>query len=477
MIKRTLITILLLTLLPVCFNNAWSADSSTDCYGDDCVLMLLFNGEDALINHTVTAGGNAQLDTAQKKFGTASLLLDGTGDFLTVSASRSFEADIGTGDFCVECWYRPGTGVSGTFNPFFSAPSYTDYIHFAVSDENELWGTVSSLQVVSTALTWTVGQWYHCAFTRIGSYLDLYRDGVSVRRVGDSAAIAPVSEAAMLIGKATYGSARYTVGHIDEFRLSSTSRYSANFTPSTTAFETGPNTMMLLHMDGTDTSTTIKDDNNIGDYSISNHQLTFNDDAQLDTAQKVFGTASILLDGTDDYVSIPDSDDWAFGSGDFNIDFWVRFSSVAGNTTFMGQYDSGGTDIGWFFQWDQGSSLLRFLYTTDGDNVLAKTFAWSPSVDTDYHIALSRSSDNLMAFIDGTQIGSTESLSGVTLWDSSDVFGIGVVGGVTSVNEMNGWMDEIRIVKGEALWTANFTPPTAAYTECSDSIRRFICIE
>ena len=51
---------------------------------------------------------------------------------------------------------------------------------------------------------------------------------------------------------------------------------------------------------------------------------TFGGTAQLDTAQKEFGTAALLLDGNSDYVTYPDSDDWSFGTGDFTIDFWIR---------------------------------------------------------------------------------------------------------------------------------------------------------
>src|SRR3990167_8969973 len=108
-------------------------------------------------------------------------------------------------------------------------------------------------------------------------------------------------------------------------------------------------TKLLLHGDGSDASTTITDE--IG------KTVTAVGNAQLDTAQKKFGTASILLDGTGDYATVPDSDDWNFGAGDFTIDFWVRFNGVAESEAFCGQ-DQDATNH-WYFAWD-GTTTLTF---------------------------------------------------------------------------------------------------------------------
>ena len=80
-------------------------------------------------------------------------------------------------------------------------------------------------------------------------------------------------------------------------------------------------TKALLHFDGADTSTTITDE--------SGKTWTPAGTAQIDTAQYKW-TSSLLLDGNSDYISTPDHDDFNVGSGDFTIDFWVRFNSVPG---------------------------------------------------------------------------------------------------------------------------------------------------
>ena len=81
-------------------------------------------------------------------------------------------------------------------------------------------------------------------------------------------------------------------------------------------------TKLLLHFDGTDGSTTFVDS------SPSGKTVTAVGNAQIDTAQYKFGGASGLFDGNGDYLSVPDSDDWYFGTGDFTIDAWARFANA-----------------------------------------------------------------------------------------------------------------------------------------------------
>ena len=91
-------------------------------------------------------------------------------------------------------------------------------------------------------------------------------------------------------------------------------------------------TKSLLHFDGADASTTFTDE--------SGKTFTARGNAQLDTAQQKFGTASGLFDGTGDYIDTPDHADWFLGTGDFTIDFWVRFSDVAVDQGFCAQWAS-----------------------------------------------------------------------------------------------------------------------------------------
>lgn len=216
-------------------------------------------------------------------------------------------------------------------------------------------------------------------------------------------------------------------------------------------------TKALLHFNGSDASITFTDE--------TGKTWTANGNAQIDTAQSVFGGASGLFDGTGDYLSTSDSDDFAFGTGDFTIDLRVRFNVLPTSITYkilfsqhenssnyyiFGLYNNAGTYQFEFFQVVGGAANIDILKNA---NSIA-TGVW-------YHVALVRSGNNWYIFQDGTQLGST-----VVDADSVSNFSaspnIGRWAFDTSY-DFNGWIDEFRISKGIARWTANFTPPTKPY--------------
>ena len=204
-------------------------------------------------------------------------------------------------------------------------------------------------------------------------------------------------------------------------------------------------TKLLLHCDGTDASTTFTDSE-----LEPIKTVTANGNAQLDTAQKKFGTASGLFDGTGDYLSIPDHADWDFGTGDFTIDFWVRYSSVT--TLYLSRRIKGGSG-NWNDFYYNGTNII--IYINDSAVI---TTAWTPSANTWYHVEYGRSGTNVRVFIDGVQQGSTGTSSANIVGTDEFNFGWDAAAG-----SLNGWLYEIRISKGIARHTANFTPNTVSY--------------
>jgi len=213
-------------------------------------------------------------------------------------------------------------------------------------------------------------------------------------------------------------------------------------------------TKLMLHCDGADESTSFPD------ASASNHTVTANGNAQVDTAQKVFGTGSGLFDavaGT--FLSIPNSADFNFGDGDFTIDFRLRFISTANPQVFMGR--NGTSDHSFACYYNSGN--LRFAGYWNG-STQDEGFAWTPSINTWYHIAFIRNGANLKVHVNGIQVGSTYNISNYAIRDASSIFYLGE--NVEDLGyRLNGYMDEIRISKGIARWTTDFTPPTEAYKE------------
>ena len=200
--------------------------------------------------------GDSQLDTAQKKFGTASILLDGTEDNVKVATDEDF--GFGSANFCLEAFIRPGS-VTGTQRIFDlrdnsatdTAPTmYLDgtTLHYAVGNTSQINGG-----------TLATNTFYHVAVARSGGTTKLFLDGTELGTYTDANDYG--STKPLIIGSDYQASPTQAFnGHIDEVRVSKASaRFTAGFTPTTTEYGSDINTVLLLHANGTDASTTFTD--------------------------------------------------------------------------------------------------------------------------------------------------------------------------------------------------------------------------
>jgi hypothetical protein len=207
---------------------------------------------------------------------------------------------------------------------------------------------------------------------------------------------------------------------------------------------------LLLHCNGADGSTTFTDD------SPAARAITVVGDTHIDTAVSVFGGASARFDGAGDRLTAAASSDFDFGSGDFTVELRGRVDSTAGNGVFVTYTPNGGaaawllrrTGAAWQFQVYSGSGFY-------GNS----TFG-TADVDTFYHLALVRDGNNLRRFVNGVGADVID-VTGVTLATLADPSL--QIGGVFTNDPLAGWVDEIRITKGVARYTADFTPPTAEF--------------
>lgn len=224
-------------------------------------------------------------------------------------------------------------------------------------------------------------------------------------------------------------------------------------------------TVLLLHCDGTDASTTFTDDSTGG--VGSPHTVTANGNAQIDTAQSKFGGASGLFDGTGDYLSIPDSADWSLGTDDFTIDMWVRLNANTARYFILSQGNDVDNQMWLGLNMTETTSQggLFFLVKSSGADVIRikqdSNTGWDNG--TWYHIAVTRNGSTYRIFRDGTQLATVENTDSLADFTSAMNIGRNQFG-ETGWVDFNGWLDEIRFSKDMARWTANFTPPTEAYS-------------
>lgn len=204
-------------------------------------------------------------------------------------------------------------------------------------------------------------------------------------------------------------------------------------------------TVLMLHFDGSDGSTTMTDS------SASAKTCTAEGNAQIDTAQSKFGGSSLLLDNSGDDVTCADHADWDFGTGAYTVQTWVRFNTISTDPFIV---RNGASDFRW--QMDDANTMA---VCQEG---ACDTVAWSPSTSTWYFIEVTRSGSSIRFFVDGSQQGSTQT-GAEDIQGTSAIF----IGNSVGVNYFDGWMDDFRILKGVAAHTANYTAPTSALPDSS----------
>jgi hypothetical protein len=190
---------------------------------------------------TVTAFGNAQISTAQGKFGTASIAFDGNGDYVQSADNPAF--DISSGNFTIECFVYPlgstDRGICSKRN--VGAPegfALEVRATGAVWLRNKIDGTYSDVNFQTATGLVSNSAWTHIALVRDGSLFSIYVNGTS-RATRTSAGLLDNPPRALVIGKSTSDASNENPfnGYIDEFRLTKgVARYTANFTPPTAAF-------------------------------------------------------------------------------------------------------------------------------------------------------------------------------------------------------------------------------------------------
>lgn len=425
-------------------------------------------------------GGDVQVASGAYKFGGGSYYFDGLGDYIEVPFSEDWA--FGAGRFTIDFWAQ-----------FVSVSSDLGLIAQVVDDNNrwqlgwEFGGTLqfyardSDGMIAKYELNWTpsTDQWYHIALVRDGSSILLFIDGVkqSWDTVDTSIGSSPMPElsAPLSVGRSRYGSAwQYLHGYIDEVRITKNKAiWTANFlvpdlkmdavesdtvllVPGTADVRTN----LLLHLDGEDGST------DFPDTSSGQHTLVADGNAQIDTAQSKFGGASLLLDGTGDWIKEESySADYDFGSGEFTIDFWCRRGNTGRGVLLRiaDPSESVPNNIPVQIEFDSGNELIAYIGTGSSNfkvesNATVTDSSW-------HHVALVRTGNDFKIALDGT-FGPTDTQS-VTLYDTStNRLRIGH----HSSNPFNGHVDEVRIVKGVAEWTSDFTPPTSPYDLVPDDL-------
>ena len=222
--------------------------------------------------------------------------------------------------------------------------------------------------------------------------------------------------------------------------------------------ETDPDfmsTTSLLHFDGSNNGT----NNTFLDSSDSGHSLTRNGNLTQGSFTPFSadeGNWSVFYDGTDDYLSIPTSDDFAFGTGDYTIEAWVWKNTTGQEHIYEGR-DGGNTN--------------RILFYVNSANKLANYINASVkgTASSDFplnqwvHVALTRDGTTLRLFLNGVASGTSTASLGTSNYP------LNVAGDSTGRLGLEGYVSDVRVIKGTAVYTSAFTPPTAPSTAITNT--------
>lgn len=394
------------------------------------VLYCSFDGSDGDTTYTSEVGskqatfyGNAQLDTAEKKFGDSSLKLDGVGDYITFPASNDWSLGLSnSGNFTMECFIKlNATNYETVASTMPNASSgwawhIQNNITFYYNSAQQTW-------------TWAPGTatWYHIALVRMGTNLIQYINGSSLGVKSDG----NFSTTGLLSLGNYYVSYDYPLdGWIDDFRITrGIALYKSDFTAPTVAYK--------------------------------NYELTL----------PKFGGASGYFDGASKFARVQSSGDFDFAANDFTIDFWTKLLQV-GTSDFQT----------WCGMMSNSASYWYMAYTNNGINfswvdtgvakvtVAASALVWDTA--TWYHLELVRYGTAWTLYRGGSSLKTTN--TSTTLLNTATNLYIGCYGSGTS-GYLNGQIDEFRISAGIARHTSNFTVSTEAYGSQNIQHRRLIC--
>lgn len=386
---------------------------------------------------TITVASDAASNTAQSNFYGASFYFDGTDDRLFSSTSSDYT--FGTGDFTIEGWVHPvannanknvfstNWGANGSILITFSHPSAGGAGKFGFFDYTSSGGSSK----ITTSNAYPINTWHHVAFVRNGTshkfYINGIEDGSAIYTATDLTRDAFIFGAVYTNGTETFN------GYMSDVRVyKGVAKYTSNFVVPATSPDILPDTPSGVS---------------------GGSKLT-----------KITDGAVTGFETTSDYLSLAASSDFLF-DGDHTIEFFGYFNTLSNSAVPYSTGTSGTPDQ--IFISDAGG--MNYAY---GQTGALSAPAGTIGTNKWYHIAVSKQGTNLRMFVDGKIVVSSSNHSS-TIGSSSNGPRIGARR--DGYHPTQGFISNLRVVKGTALYTSEFTPPTEPLTNVTNT--KLLCCQ
>ena len=458
----------------------------SDPYFGNVVALMHFDGTNGAQNNTfldsstnafsITRNGNTTqgaFNPFSRADGGWSNYFDGSGDYLSVGATNTL--NVGAGNFTIEGWFYM-TSAPGAYVTLMSYTQASQTTGMRFGDSG--FGTKLQVglhldsigNVYSTAYTQSSfsNQWHHVAMTRQSGVVRFFVDGQQQNLgTGVNPSIYPLTDFTDTRSLGTSSACEIAgttfQGYVSGVRfIKDTALYTSSFTPPTTPLTAIANTSLLTCQSNRfkDNSTTASTITPVGNTSVQGFS-PFNPTTAYSAASN---GGSGYFDGNGDYLAVPDNAAFDMGTGNVTIEAWIYVTNISsaiaqgifgnlngGYEFYMYPYGAAGTiSIG--VQTFEGG--YQQIYTTTNN---VRPNEWT-------HVAFTRASGTNRFFVNGALCSTTG-----TLTNPLNAGGTQEIGrrAYTSTDFFFGYMSSLRVVKGTAVYTAAFTPPTAPLTAIS----------
>lgn len=364
---------------------------------------------------------------------------DGTGDYLNGSSSTG-ATNFGTGDFTTECWvYFTTVASQSNFIDNLGNSTYTLYI----APGGQLRFFNGADRIIGATLT--AGQWYHIALVRSSGVTRLWLNGAQTGGNYTDGNNYAGGSTFPFIG-AAFNASTFHTGYMADVRCVKSAVYTSAFTPPSAPLTAIANTSLLLNFTNA----------GIFDSAMMNNLETVGN-AQVSTSVVKYGTGSISLDGTGDWLIGPASLNLV-ANGDFTVEAWVYMNANSGSHTIINYSNASGQTQWGLFVGLITSGKASFYWVNTSPTGFNATGTTTIPTGQWVHIAGTLQGTTLRVFVNGVLEG-TGTTSGSARSQSSPLLFVGQSG--VGAETLNGYIDDLRITKGAARYIGNFTPPVA----------------
>ena len=437
----------------------------------DVKLLLHFEGDnnsktvtDRGISKITTCSclGNAEISSDKHKFGETSLKLDGVNSLVEVPDSKiNWPSTFYTQPFTIEGYFN----FSNTSNrQVLIKKNNSILIEYLTVPVKMLAVTLQATNNQTSRFEYqldpTIGSWYHIALVKNGVNVALFLDG---QKVINSTYLGTIQDGGSSepwdIGANRAGGTDYFNGYIDEVRIVASAVYTEVFTPAhhqffptqehaITSNDNYANQVdLLLHFEEVDGSDLV--DSSSTDASVAL------DAGSLNSDNARFGSKSLSVpaSGTGCQVNKLQSNEHdIFPASDYTIEMYFKLNQGVNDSKL---FKTSGNGLILKIQNSNNQISLGTSESLTGNNYNAMAGSTpAPYLETDrwYHVAVVRKDGDIKTYLDGS-LRSTNSEQNNN-----------AINGTYNIGEnLDGYIDELRITNGIARYTSNFTPQTSAF--------------